>query len=199
MINIRKDLIQKELERDFNIGFSYNKFNLHNKFIDKLFNQYYCHEMCENWYDSEPETNDLVFEQYMDYEAYLKGKTNKLGQSCNLNGEWFWYADKQYPLDILKDSYDTINKAYKNYEQERIEFNNWQEPYFEGNWGQSQKSVDKTARNVLKYVKKLNISKKDRLYISHKDNQIRIYVYLRDYEKLDYWFIFVKKGTEIKC
>src|SRR5574344_738667 len=74
MINIRKDLIEKELKRDIDNGYIYHKFNLHNKFIDKLLNHYYCHEMCENWYDSEPNVDEYISDMAYMYEDGTDGK-----------------------------------------------------------------------------------------------------------------------------
>lgn len=53
MINIRKDLIEKELENNHGFQFKYQK--LSNKFIDWLFNHYNVWECTIHYYDSEPE------------------------------------------------------------------------------------------------------------------------------------------------
>ena len=41
MINIRQDLIQKELEKGCTNGLTFRKLKPSNRFIDKLFNHYY--------------------------------------------------------------------------------------------------------------------------------------------------------------
>ena len=38
---------------------------------------------------------------------------------------------------------------YKEYEMTRINFNNWQELYFKGNWGMSQNSIDFYGRDFV--------------------------------------------------
>lgn len=183
MINIRKDLIQEELDRDINNGFTYKKLKLSNKFIDRLFNNYYCHEMCEFFYDWEPDYDELEHDKYMTYCSILEG-------------EYFNYCDdkKEYPIEELKQAYINILQQRKDYDPTRIEFNNWIEPYFDGCWGMSQEYVDNIARETLKKeIKKSNVSLKDRLYYSEKDEQIRIYFYGRDFTYTDYWFIFMKR------
>lgn len=47
MVNIRKDLIRKELGRHKNLKYKPTK--LTNRFIDSLFCHYYVHECCENF------------------------------------------------------------------------------------------------------------------------------------------------------
>lgn len=86
-----------------------------------------------------------------------------------------------------------LAQAYRDYEPERIEFCNWQEPSSKGNWGMTQERVDKWAKESLKSVRDIPTSKKDRIYYSQKDDQIRIYIYGRDIEKEDIWFIFNKR------
>ena len=58
MINIRQDLIQKELERGCTNRLTFRKLKPSNRFIDKLFNHYYVVEHTEHFYDSEPEYDD---------------------------------------------------------------------------------------------------------------------------------------------
>jgi hypothetical protein len=193
MINIRKDLIEQELERDTKRGYIYHKFNLHNKFINKLLNHYYCHEMCENWYDSEPNVDEYISDMAYMYEYGINGKIYTKE-----------YIKEKYNIDYTIEEAkrcsierDKIYKKYNNSER-RLTFNNWQDPYGEGIWGMSQKEVDKLAYDTFKSIQKFNVSKKDRLYISYKDDEIRIYFYGRDFNKLDYWFIFEKRDRRIK-
>jgi hypothetical protein len=193
MINIRKDLIEKELERDINNGYIYHKFNLHNKFIDKLLNHYYCVEMCENWYDSEPNVDEYIsdmaymYEDGIDDVIYTK---EYIKEKYNIN----------YTIEEAKKCSIEYNRIYKEYNNSegRLTFNNWQDPCGEGIWGMSQKQVDKIVYNIFKSIQKFNVSKKDRLYISYKNDMIRIYFYGRDFNELDYWFIFKKRDRRIK-
>lgn len=48
---IRQDLIEKELEYHRNQGYQFRHVKLSNKFIDWLFNRYFCYEFIENYYD----------------------------------------------------------------------------------------------------------------------------------------------------
>lgn len=193
MINIRKDLIEKELERDIERDYIYHKFNLHNKFIDKLLNHYYCVEMCENWYDSEPNIDEYILDMAYMYKfgiddviytkEYIKEKYNV-----------------DYTIEEAKKCNIKSNKIYEEYvrSERRLTFNIWQDLYGKGIWGMSQKEVDKLAYDTFKSIQRFNVSKKDRLYISYKDNEIRIYFYGRDFNELDYWFIFKKRDRRIK-
>lgn len=178
MKNISKQLIEKELKSDIEKGYVFTYKKLSNKFIDWLFNKYYCHEMCVNFYDSAPEFDDEEYNMYIDYE--YKGKDS------------FKYSKKQHTKEELKQAYDKIKKAYKEYESERILFCNWQEPYFKGNWGMTQLKVDRIAKNTLKEFKRYN-NQKDRVYISIKKDEIRIFLYSRDIVGKDVWFIFYRK------
>ncbi len=150
MFLLSQELIKKELKRDQDIGFDFSYRKLSNKFIDRLFNHYYLEELCENFYDSEPESDEEEFNRYQDYETA------------------------------------------------RIHFNNWQEPYFKGNGGMSQRDIDVYGRSVLKGIRNFPKPIKGRLYIAKKENQIRIYFYGRDFLEKDYWFIFRKRKRRLK-
>lgn len=203
MIKIRQDLIQKEFSNEINNSFVFYSINLHNKFIKSLLNHYYCVEMCENWYDNEPDfdeyLSDMAYmykycsEEHINYVTnnkptiftaeYIKDKYNKI------------YTKKE--AKRCSDEYDKIFTNYKNSDA-RLEFCNWQDPYSEGIWEMSQKKVDKLAWETFKSIQKFNVSKKDRLYVACKDDEIRIYFYGRDFNELDYWFIFKKRDRRIK-
>ena len=193
MINIRKDLIEQELERDTKRGYIYHKFNLHNKFVDKLLNHYYCVEMCENWYDSEPNIDEYISDMaYM----YKFGTNGKVYTKDYIKEKY----NKEYTVEEAKKCNIKSNKIYEEYKnsERRLNFNNWQDPYREGIWGMSQERVDKLARDTFKSIQRFNVSKKDRLYISYKDDEIRIYFYGRDFDELDYWFVFKKRDRRVK-
>ncbi len=193
MINIRKDLIEKELESDIERGYIYHKFNLHNKFIDKLLNHYQCVEMCVYWYDSEPNIDEYISDMAYMYKFGTDGKIytkEYIKEKYNIN-----YTIEEAKRCSIES--DEIYKEYNNSER-RLTFNNWQDPYGEGLWGMSQKQVDQMAYDTFKSIQKFTVSKKDRLYISYKNDMIRIYFYGRDFNKLDYWFIFKKRDRRIK-
>src|SRR5574344_917105 len=121
MINIRKDLIEKELEGDLERGYIYHKFNLHNKFIDKLLNHYYCHEMCENWYDSEPNVDEYISDMSYMYKFGTDGKVyTKEYIKEKYNVDYTIEEAKRCAIEC-----DKIYKEHKNSER-RLTFNNWQ-------------------------------------------------------------------------
>lgn len=186
MINIRKDLIQADLKESATEGLYFKPLKLSNQFIDWLFNHYYCHEFCEFFYDTEPDYDSLEFNQYMTYSSILNGVPHN-------------YCDKEYPLSELKQSYANILQQRRDYESRRIEYNNWIEPYFEGNWSYTQKYVNQIARDALKdEIKKCSLPLKDRLYWAKQNDYIRIYFYGRDFQEVDYWFIFRKRNKRKK-
>jgi hypothetical protein len=113
-------------------------------------------------------------------------------------------CDNSYDSEPVKyDEWKALNKTpegkailsqkYRDYEQERILFCNWQEPRFAGNWGMTQKSVDRWAKVDLKNTRDISDSKKDRIYFAQKDDVIKIYFYARDMLCYDQWFIFKRK------
>lgn len=193
MICIRQDLIDKELSYDKR---HYQKFHLSNRVIDNLKNKYYCHEMCENFYDTEPKFDDELFNMYLDYKDGIQ-----------LTGLSFWhiitkedqlkethkFSEQEHTPEELKAAYLKVKQMYTDYEQKRIEFNNWQEPYFEGNWNYSQQYVDYVARYTLEELQKINVKHDGRFYWSKDKDGIYIYFYGRDFMYKDYWFIFKRK------
>lgn len=203
MFCVDKKLIEEELNRTEDNGFKFHYRKLSNRFIDWIFRHYYIHEMCENFYDDEPDFDDEEFNMYMDY------------QNCHeLTGLSFWnivsnleeieekkedfrYSKEPHTIEELKASHDKIVQMYKDYEETRIRFCNWQEPYFKGNWDMSQKYVDSLGKSVLENIRNFPKTIKDRVYIAEKDDQIRIYFYGRDFWKKDYWFIFKKRKRRL--
>lgn len=98
---------------------------------------------------------------------------------------YYDYEFNEYPVDSL------------DYENARIEFCNWQEPHFKGNWGMTQHDVDTDGKNLLNHIKKhFPTSIKKRLYYSRKDEYILIYFYGRDLWYSDFWFIFKRKDKK---
>lgn len=204
MFYVSKELINEELKRGKDIGFDFYYQKLSNKSIDRLFNHYYIEELCENFYDSEPDFDDEEFNMYMDYQNLyqLTGLTfwNLVSnmEEIKEKKENFKYSKQPHTQEELKAAYDKVIQMYKDYELERIKFNNWQEPYFKGNWDMSQKYVDLFGRDTLRRIRNFPKSIKNRLFIAYKDDQIRIYFYGRDFWKVDYWFIFKKRKRRLK-
>lgn len=112
-----------------------------------------------------------------------------------------WLFRHYYIQEFCENYYDSEPREYPigslDYENARIRFCNWQEPYFKGNWGMTQKYVNTFGKNILKRIKKeFPVSIKKRLYYSKKDDVILIYFYGRDLWQIDYWFIFKRKDKK---
>lgn len=208
MINIREDLIKKELEDTHNRGITFRRLKPSNRFIDWLFNHYYVDEHTEHFYDSEPNYDDEEFKMYMDYE-YIHERINSKSATSVFNTilhmdeiaeqkENFRYSEKEHTMEELEAAYKKIIKQREDYAPRKLEVNNWVEVYIDGNWGMSQKTVDRIARNHLESTKRCWVGYNGRLFIAEKDDIIFIYYYGRDFAEIDYWWIFRKKPTK-KC
>ena len=208
MINIREDLIKKELEDTRNRGITFRRLKPSNRFIDWLFNHYYVDEHTEHFYDSEPNYDDEEFKMYMDYE-YIHKRINSKSATSVFNTilhmdeiaeqkENFRYSEEVHTVEELAAAYKKIIKQREDYKPRKLEVNNWVEVYIDGNWGMSQKTVDRIARNHLESTKRCSAGYNGRLFIAEKDDLIFIYYYGRDFSEIDYWWIFKKKPTK-KC
>ena len=200
-INLRKDLINEELKYDIKRGFEFHYKKLSNKFLNWLFRHYYIQEFCENYYNSEPDYDNEEFNMYMDYCYNVipmkSDLTNTALFNIILNPDAKQYSKEPHSIEELKQAYEKIIKMRKDYESRRIEFCNWQEVNFKGNWGMTQNTVDENAKRTLRYIKKcFPTSIKERLYYAQKDDLILIYFYGRDLWDIDYWFIFKKKKNK---
>lgn len=80
--------------------------------------------------------------------------------------------------------------------EERLDFCNWVEPYFKGNWDMSQEFVDEWALNQLRICKRWTVDKSHRFFIKNKGNTIEIFAFGRDEYGSDFWWIYKRKGEE---
>ena len=112
--------------------------------------------------------------------------------------ENFRYSEKEHTMEELEAAYKKIIKQREDYALRKLEVNNWVEVYIDGNWGMSQKTIDRIARNHLESTKRCSVGYNGRLFIAEKDDIIFIYYYGRDFAEIDYWWIFKKKPTK-KC
>lgn len=196
MINIRKDLIEKELE--YNKDFTYKPVKLTNRFVDKLFRHYYVHECCENLYDSEPDIEDETFNMYLDFKDSISFTPNTIWKTIAKGyDENFKYSEEEHTREELKAAYLKVMDEYQKYEPYRIQKLTWQEPYFKGNWGISQKSVDGISRCFIEDFKKIPVKKDGRVFMARENDRLDIYIYARDVMKVDYWFIFKKRNRRL--
>ena len=68
-----------------------------------------------------------------------------------------WLFRHYYIQEFCENYYDSEFHPYPvgtlDYENARIEFCNWQEPHFKGNWGATQESIDSMGQELLKDIK----------------------------------------------
>lgn len=179
MICVLRELIDEQLEHDRSCGFEYRYVKPSNRLIDKLFRHYYAYEVCEHFYDSEPEFDSELFSMYMDY-AFKEHDGLK-------------YSKCEHTPEELKAAYDEVKRTAAEYEPRRIRFCNWQEVYCKGNWGMTQSFVNAYARRILKKnIRAFPYSIKERFFFAQKDSEIRVYFYGRDLIKVDYWIVLKK-------
>lgn len=205
MICIDKNLINEELmdsKSVLGLTFTYKK--LSKKYLDWLFRHYYLREIVENFYDSEPDFDEEEFNMYMDYPSCEKlsclaiwNIVSNIDEIAKQKSK-FKYSKEYHTINELKNAYNKVKQMYKDYEKIRIEKLTWQEPYFEGNWGCTQRGVDSFGRYFLKKIRNFSKPIKDRLYVSENHDEIRIYFYGRDVWGKDYWFVFERKNKNVR-
>ena len=110
------------------------------------------------------------------------------------------FSKQEHTPEEYKRAYEKVTQMYEAYEERRMNFNNWQELYEEGNWDMSQNYVDRFARSVLNRVRKSAYSKVGRIYYAEdkQEELISIYICLRDIKSVDYFLDFRKKPKN-KC
>lgn len=199
MSNIREDLIQKEFELTCTKGLTFRKLKPSNRFIDWLFRHYYVHEHTEHFYDSELEF-DEEFNVYLDCKYNYHRINSRSGIAILHMDDIAEQKDsphlsKEHTIEELEQAYKKIIQQIEDYKSYRIEYNNWIEPYFAGNWGMSQRTVDRISRKHLERTKRCSVNYNGRLFISEREDTIYIYYYGRDYIDVDYWWIFKKKPS----
>ena len=205
MIYIDKKLINEELMDSRSVlGLTFTYKKLSKKYLDWLFRHYYVREIVENFYDSEPDFDEEEFNMYMDYPSCEKlsclaiwNIVSNIDEIAKQKSN-FKYSKEYHTIDELKNAYNKVNQMYKDYEKIRIEKLTWQEPYFEGNWGMTQRKVDSFGRYFINKIRKYPKSIKDRLYVSEEKNEIQIYFYGRDVWEKDYWFTFERKNKNVR-
>lgn len=205
MIYIDKKLINEELMDSRSVlGLTFTYKKLSKKYLDWLFRHYYVREIVENFYDSEPDFDEEEFNMYMDYPSCEKlsclaiwNIVSNIDEIAKQKSN-FKYSKEYHTIDELKNAYNKVNQMYKDYEKIRIEKLTWQEPYFEGNWGMTQRKVDSFGIYFINKIRKYPKSIKDRLYVSEEKNEIQIYFYGRDVWEKDYWFTFERKNKNVR-
>jgi hypothetical protein len=184
MICVDKNLINEVLKSNVNSDFNFSYRKLSNKFIDRLFNHYYVKGLITNFYDSEPDNIDS--ETCQKYFAYEYDISNEITEKCT--------------KEELYNAWHKAKQLYKEYEPKRLRQCSWQDLTCKGEWGLTQKGVDKTTKDCIDIVKKkFPKTLKDRLYISELNkNTIMMYFYGRDIWHEDYLITFVKRKRRNK-
>lgn len=201
-MNIRTDLIEKALHTNGTEDLVFRQLKPSNRFINWLFRHYFVREFTEHFYDSEPDYDEEEFNMYMDY-LYMHKQIKPFGTSLlktilNIDEikekqDDFRYSQNPHSIEELETAYKNILKQREEYKEYKLVFNNWIEPYFDGNWGMTQSYVDDIARRTINSIKRTAISYNGRLFISEKDDFIYIYYYGRDYKEVDYWWVMQRK------
>lgn len=119
-----------------------------------------------------------------------KGCTYKKLKPSNRFIDWLF---RHYYAEEFTEHFYEIEPE-EEHKLPRMEFCNWVEPYFKGNWDMSQSTVDRVASNSLRYVRKTNVKKDGRLWIAYEDDYIFIYWYGRDFMEMDYWWVMRRKN-----
>lgn len=128
-----------------------------------------------------------------------KDKYNLISYALNEYGEIFkiTYVRTDLSLKFLKQ----LLKKYKHSSMCEWSYccyglyrNCWQEPYFEGNWGMTQKRVDEIILSTIKATRKA--CKKDkRIGICYEGDDVHVVIVARDLpgHACDYLFTFTNE------
>ena len=178
---------------------------LHKKVSVEKRNEFACEAAVEKFYDSEPDFDDEEYNMYLDYQNKFRitGRSFwELVTNMDENGDIAnkKFSKQEHTPEEYKRAYEKVTQMYEAYEERRMNFNNWQELYEEGNWDMSQNYVDRFARSVLNRVRKSAYSKAGRIYYAEdkQEGLISIYICLRDIKSADYFLNFRKKPKN-KC
>lgn len=196
MNKVRLDLVNEELHGKHSDGLKYHRLKLSRRFIDKLLNNYYCCEMTEHFYDSEPDVDSYISDMAFMYNFCSEKDINSDDEHFTKKYIKDTYG-KEYTAEEAKRCAEENNRLYEEYihSERRLTFNNWIEVYGKGVWDMSQHRVDEVAREKLQML--YEWSHKDRFWIARDKNYIMVYAYGRD-TGCDYWFIMKKRNKRVK-
>lgn len=164
---VDKDLLAREMVLQHNLAPNWHHVQLTSDKIVRLFQDNKCTEFLENYYDSEPD-----FDEAAAIQTY---------------GKDFW------DNPAWKERWQAL---CRDYEPQRLAFNNWSEPHFEGNWGVTQDEVDDVAYAIMDECMQLE-GDEERFYATHslQDGHPVFYWYGRDLDnKLDYYWSFERRA-----
>lgn len=180
MNQLCKELLQKRLtELGDADAVLYTPLKLSKRFVCWVFNHYYCYEFLECYFDSEPHLPKETFDMYLDYSHPYPD---------------FKHCKAEHTDDELREAFEFVEKAYRDYEPQRLKLNNWIDLNTEGNWGMTQKLVDSWARECLISTKKYSPGYHGRLFMAKKDDMFWIYYFGRDVRAIDFLWVFKKRA-----
>ena len=105
-----------------------------------------------------------------------------------------WATDEDRATHSKKYTDEEWKDYKKNYDKRG--FNNWYDPYEEGNWGFTNNKIRKMTRNELNELKKYQYTSPNniRFYINENEKISKLYFYGRDLDiQCDFWFGFYNK------
>ena len=101
------------------------------------------------------------------------------------------YKSKKYIKSLLKE-YTHSSMCEWSYCCYGLYKNCWQEPFFEGNWGMTQKTVDNIILSVLTSDLLKKCRTENRMFYYEENDKIHILIVARDLHSDDYLLTFSK-------
>ena len=130
----------------------------------------------------------------------IKDRYHVINQAIKQYNETFQWVDfklrkfSKKELFNLLESHTCSSGCMWFYCCDGIWQNCWQDPFFEGNWGCSQKDVDDTIRGIIEDTAKA-CKKDNRIGWCENEDGVHIVIIARDLlkEKADYFITFTDK------
>ena len=193
MINEKflKECYDKAINETFFKGKKTEIIDFNFEMYKKIKEEYYPEQIIQDWYDDEPETEDEEFNMYLDYKEKLSLKDKS---EIEENQK---FSKEKHSEEVLKQAYIKVMNKYKEFEERRLQFNNWEEPYVNGINGCTQKSVDNSCNNFVNDA--LEVEKNIKLpfrfsKVEINENQFCLFLFLRDILYYDVRIYFTKNG-----
>lgn len=109
-INIRKDLIEKELNRGNTQASDFNQLKLTKKFIGWLFRHYTVYEFTAHFYDEGPEYEERYYTPMEEYYLWKENENHRMtfNNWVDVFGPGIWYLSDKENEDIAKDRLKSV-------------------------------------------------------------------------------------------
>lgn len=165
LIDIRKDLIEKELQSGCSEGMRFKPFKMTQRFIDWVFTKYFTHEYAIKFYDSEPD----IPEEWDSEDA-------SIWDNPEFIKVWDALVEAHEPSRIKFNNWvDPFGEGIWDWSQEEVD--EFSREHMEN---LTTQEVDQSERLYIGF---------------NKDGCAFIYWYGRDYNKADYWWIMQPRST----